>query len=95
MDFITSLPRRYKYLMVVTDCLVGNLILCLLKSLEVGEIVGKCLKHVYAYCRIPSWIVSDRGLQWLDGFWCRLCKRLGVERKLLTLFHLQTDSATE
>ena len=39
-------------------------------------------------------IVSDRGVQWVNGFWKRVCELLGIERRLSTAYHPETDGAT-
>ncbi len=43
----------------------------------------------------PSLIVSDRGSNWTSRFWAKLCELVGVERRLSTAYHPQTDGGTE
>ena len=40
-------------------------------------------------------IISDRGRQFVNILWKRIYKILGIERKLFTVYHPQTDGATE
>jgi len=40
-------------------------------------------------------VISDRGLQFTAGLMKELNKMLGIETKLSTAYHLQTDGQTE
>lgn len=53
------------------------------------------IKHVFPYHGLPDSIVSDRGSQFNSRFWKRLCFRLGIDSRLSTAFHPQTDGQTE
>jgi transposase InsO family protein len=53
------------------------------------------VKEVFRLHRLPKTIVSDRGPQFAPKFWKNVCERLGIERRLSTAFHPQTDSQTE
>jgi hypothetical protein len=44
---------------------------------------------------IPSSIVSDRGGQFVSEFWTEFCRILGIQRKLSTAYHPQTDGQSE
>jgi len=44
---------------------------------------------------LPESVVSDRGLQFAADLMKELNKMLGIQMKLLTTFHLQTDGQTE
>lgn len=53
------------------------------------------MDHFYMHHGLPLAIVSDRGSQFVSGFWAEICKRLKIHRRLSTAFHPQTDGATE
>jgi len=44
---------------------------------------------------VPDDIVSDRGSLFTSEFWTCVCQKLGIQRKLSTAFHPQTDGQTE
>ncbi|GAW03787.1 retrotransposon nucleocapsid protein [Lentinula edodes] len=44
---------------------------------------------------MPSDIVSDRGSLFVSQFWRELCRALGIESRLSTAYHPQTDGQTE
>ena len=44
---------------------------------------------------LPSTIVSDRGSQFVSLLWQQLCKILGIQARLSTAFHPQTDGQSE
>ncbi|KAL2885049.1 retrovirus polyprotein [Ceratocystis lukuohia] len=95
MDFMTHLPGETENLLVVTCRLTGNVILVPLVDIETETVIKAVITHVYAHHGTPRWIVSDRGQQWVSEMWKRLCEVLGIERKLSTAYHPQTDGGTE
>ena len=46
------------------------------------------------YC-LPKHVISDRGPQFKSAFWSSFFKQLGVEPRLSTAFHPESDSQTE
>ncbi|KAL2886811.1 retrovirus polyprotein [Ceratocystis lukuohia] len=95
MDFMTHLPGKFTDLLVVTCRLTGNVILVPLEDTKTMTVVDAVLANVYAHHGPPEWIVSDRGPQWVGELWKTFCETLGVERRLSTAYHPQTDGATE
>jgi hypothetical protein len=98
MDFMEKLPetdRGNSNILVITDRFSGAFWIIPLPNLKVQTIVKAFIERFYSEHGAPEWIVSDRGTQWIDGFWARLCEVLGVTRKLSTAFHPETDGATE
>lgn len=53
------------------------------------------VSYVYRYRGAPQTIVSDRGPQFISDFWNEFCRILGIQLKLSTAFHPQTDGQTE
>ena len=51
--------------------------------------------NVWQLHRLPESIISDRGLQFIVGVMKELNKLLGIDTKLSTAFHPQTDGQTE
>lgn len=98
IDFMTDLPADDdgpRFLMVITDRLLKSCTLEAMTSME-AEACAECfLKCHYRFHGFPSAITSDRGSNWVGHFWSRLCKLVGVEQRLSTAYHPQTDGATE
>ena len=44
---------------------------------------------------LPQAITSDRGTQFVNAFWAKLCELLKIERRLSTSYHPETDGSTE
>ena len=66
------------------------------KKIATSEDVARMfIEHVYRHRGLPTTIVSDRGLQFVSAFWNELCRILGVQLKLSTAYHAQTDGQTE
>jgi hypothetical protein len=97
MDFITGLPKSEgcTILLVITDRLSKDIVLIPLPNMDTETVAWAFIKHVVAYHWLPDAIVSDRGSQFTSGLWKRLCEILGINRRLSTAFHPQTDGSTE
>lgn len=99
IDFITGLPKsdECRTIQVITDRFSKA------KSYEAvkdGDLTAEASaarfvnRHV-RYHGFPHGIVSDRGVQWVNAFWKRVCELVGVQRRLSTAYHPETDGATE
>jgi transposase InsO family protein len=53
------------------------------------------IRIFYRHHRLPSAIVSDRGPQFIDALWSRVCQLLRINRRLLIAFHPETDGSIE
>ena len=53
------------------------------------------VNNVYRLHGFPNTVVLDRGPQFNSLFWKTLCRRLRIDRLLLTAFHPETDGQTE
>ncbi len=99
MDFITDLPAagelRERYLWVIVDRLSKEVILEPMETMEAEACAQRFLWCYMRYHDWPSSIVSDRGSNWTSRFWAKLCELVGVERRLSTAYHPQTDGGTE
>jgi transposase InsO family protein len=94
MDFITHLPtiKTKNSILVVVDRLtkMTNFTPCS-KSITVEETAQLILDGIARLHGLPEEIVSDRGPQFASKFWRRLCELLGVDIRLSSAFHLETD----
>jgi len=62
---------------------------------SVEELAQLFRDNVWKLHGLPESIISDQGPQFAAGIMQELNKMLGIESKLLTAFHLQTDGQTE
>jgi transposase InsO family protein len=44
---------------------------------------------------IPKAIVSDRGTQFVNALWARMCQLLNINQRLSTAYHPETNGAIE
>ena len=98
MDFVTGLPwsNGHNAIWVVTDRLSKQRHFVPCKDdVDAAELAELFLRHIFKLHGLPTTIISDRGPQFAAEFWKRLCDRLGIDRKLSTAFHPQTDGQTE
>ncbi|KAI0997510.1 hypothetical protein K3495_g10679 [Podosphaera aphanis] len=99
IDFMTELPAKGKedpkYLMVITDRLLKGVTLEAMTFMNAEECADRFLQCHYRFHGFPKAITSDRGSNWVGDFWARLCKVTGIEQRLSTAFHPETDGATE
>ena len=98
VDFITKLPlaQGYNSILVVVNRLTKmvHFILTIEKTLAEG-LVQLFRNNVWKLHRLPKSIISDWGPQFVAGIMQKLNKILGIESKLLTVFHPQTDGQME
>lgn len=103
MDFVVQLPKskstvtglEYEHVLTVTDRLGKGCHLIEVNSMEAEHIAYVFLDKVYRHHGLPLNIVSDRGTQWVSAFWRRLCALLGIDHRLSTAYHPQTDGQAE
>jgi transposase InsO family protein len=43
----------------------------------------------------PPCLISDRGPQFNNNFWAHACELLGMDKRMSSAFHPQTDGQTE
>ena len=101
MDFITDLPRGDSsgatVLLVITDRFSKGTILVPIPPghWDAEGFAQLFLERYIPYHWLPRAITSDRGVQFVNKFWSRLCELLRIERRLSTAYHPETDGATE
>lgn len=99
IDFMTDLPGKKEndptYLMVITDRLSKAVTLEAMTTMDAEACAERFLQAHWRFHGFPSAITSDRGSNWVGGFWTRLCELTGIEQRLSTAYHPQTDGATE
>lgn len=81
--------------MIVVDRLSKKRRFVALHGLEVEDVVTAFIQHIWSQEGYPLSIVSDRGSQFVNHFWKRLCQRIGTKPTLSTAFHPETDGQTE
>jgi transposase InsO family protein len=53
------------------------------------------LREIWKHHGLPSHIISDRGTQFTALIWNHLIKCFGIEARMSTAYHPQTDGQTE
>jgi len=97
-DFITKLPlaQGYDAVLVVCDCFskIAHFIVTTEKTSAEG--LAKLFQnHVWKLHGLSESIISDRGVQFVAGMMKELNNLLGIQTKLLTAYHPQTDRQME
>jgi hypothetical protein len=99
IDFMTDLPAKEKddprYLMVITDRLSKAVTLEAMTTMDAEACAERFVQSHYRFHHFPRAMTSDRGSNWVGRFWRKLCELVGIEQRLSTAFHPQTDGATE
>jgi transposase InsO family protein len=93
IDFITKLPTSdgCEDIMVIGDRLGKGVIFIPCERTDSETVAQLVIDRFIGYHGIPSAITSDRGPQFVSQFWEHFCKQLGIQRRLSTAFHPQTD----
>ena len=103
MDFVTGLPistdwkgDSYDSILVIVDRLTKMIHYKLVKiTIDAPGLAEVIIDVVVHHHGLPDSIVTDIGYLFTSKFWSLLCYFLGIKRRLLTAFHLQTDSRTK
>ena len=98
IDFITDLPESdgYDTILVVIDRLtkMSHFISCK-KDLDARQFTTLFMQHIVRLHGIPRDIITDRGSLFTSELCKQITEKLGIERRLSTAFHPQTDSQTK
>ena len=65
------------------------------ETIDAVQMAELLLKNVVKNHGLPMDIVSDRGPQFTSRFWSALCDQMGIQRKMSSAAHPQTDGQTE
>ena len=98
MDFVTDLPscEGFDSIMAVIDRLTKQRhYIPTNKTITSEGVADLYYGNVWRHRGLPSAATSDRGTQFVSDFWQRLTKRLGIESRLSTAYHPETDGQTE
>jgi hypothetical protein len=104
MDFITGLPKSkdpvtnmaYDSILVVVDRLTKycHFIPCT-KDITAPRLAHLVLDRVVRHHGLPLALITDRDKLFTSAYWKTLTAAMGMEHKLSTAFHPQTDGQTE
>jgi len=98
MDFIMDLLKSagYNTILVVIEWLtkISHLITCS-KDLDEWKFANLFMKEIVRLHGLPHDIITDRGKLFTSELWIETTRKLGVEPRLSTPFHPQTNGQTE
>ena len=98
MDFITKLPmsKGHDSILVVCDRFSKMSHFVVITEKTMAEGLARLFRNnVWKLHGLPESVILDRGPQFAAGLTKKLNKMLGIETKLSTVYHSQTDSQTE
>jgi len=98
VDFITKLPlaQGYDAILVVVDRLTKMAHFIPTTERTSTEGLARLFRdNIWKLHRLPDSIISDRGPQFVAEIMKELNQMLGIDTKLLTIFHPQTDRQME
>ena len=82
-------------IMVITDRLLKSVTLEAMDKMDAETCAKRFLECHWRYHGFPKALTSDRGTNWTSKFWRRVCELVGIQQRLSTAYHPQTDGATE
>ena len=94
VDFITKLLLVAEKNAILVVCDKSSKMIhfvAMMEETSVEELVRLFKDNVRKLCRLPESVILDRVSQFAVELMKKLNKMLGIETKLLTLFHLQTN----
>ena len=87
--------EKWKPLLIIIDKLGKGVILEFYDSVDAETVADIFIRRFYRQHGLPALIISDRGLQFGNILWKRICRTLGIERGFSTVYHPQNDRTTE
>jgi len=98
MDFITDLPKceGNDAILIVIDRLtkMAHFLPCT-KEIDGRQFSELFMREIFRLHGLPKDIITARGSIFTSDLWKEMTKQLGIERRLSTAFHPQTDGQTE
>ena len=97
-DFITKLLLAQGYNVILVVCNRMTKIAYFAPTIERTSVEGVAKlfqDNVWKLHRLPESIITDKGAQFVAGMMRELNQMLGINTKLSTAYHLQTDSQME
>ena len=98
MDFITDLPKLEgdDAILIVIDRLtnMAHFLPCT-KEMNARQFSELFVREIFRLHGLPKDNITDRGYIFTSDLWKETTKQLGIERRLSTAFHPQTDGQTE
>ena len=97
IDFVIDLPENEKcyFLLLIIDKFGKRVILKFYNSMDAEAATEIFIRRFYRQHGLFAILMSDRGRQFVNILWKKICKIFGIERKFSTVYHLQIDGATE
>jgi len=98
MDFITDLPQSEgnDAILIVIDQLTKMAhFLPGTKEIDARQFSELFMREIFRLHGLPKDIITDRGWIFTSDLWKETTKQSGIERRLSTAFHPQTDGQTE
>jgi hypothetical protein len=102
IDFVGPLPSSsnrdgsFDMVCVVIDHLTSMVhLIPTRQTYKAKDIAEMVFEHVYKLHGLPDYIVSDRDSYFTSIFWKELNRLIGVELRLSSAYHPQTDGTTE
>ncbi|KAF7759859.1 hypothetical protein Agabi119p4_11554 [Agaricus bisporus var. burnettii] len=98
IDFVGPMPEEenYNYLATITDRLGADIKLIPCRTdMTAPEFAHLFFDHWFCDNGAPSEIITDRDRLFVSTFWAELMKLIGIEHKMSTAYHPQTDGASE
>lgn len=98
MDFVGPFPtsKGFDYLWVVICRLTLMVHLVPINmTIKASKLTWLFIKEIVRLHELPDTIVSNRDLKFMSKFWKEVHRVLGVKLLMSTVFHSQTDGASE
>ena len=99
MDFITDLPPvdGFDSVLTVVDqgLTKGVIFIPCKKTFTAMDTANSYINDVYKRFGLPTTLISDRGPQFSSKVFQEICKIFGINHRMSTVFHPQTDGESE
>jgi len=97
IDFVVNLPlsKDCMNLLIITNCLNKKVILKSCKNMTAEWVTQTFVQHFYQAHELLITIVLNWDTQFMSSLWKRVCQLLKIVQRMFTVYHSETDRATE
>lgn len=95
IDFVTDLSpsEGCTNIMVITDRLSKDKFVFGTNSMSSENCAKLFVDRYYRYFGFPRYLTSDRGCDWTSHFWKSFCDLTGIQQRLTTSYHPQSNAS--
>jgi hypothetical protein len=96
VDLVGPIPSsQNRYILTMADRATRWVEAIPIASISAVDVAKEFVKSWVARFGVPATVISDRGAQFTSDLWSNMCSRLGVNHRMTTSYHPQSNGLLE